>query len=259
MLSARAIYREIRDDDRTFQLFVSVAAAGEEQGGWENRRIAELTRDGVLSDKIRRHGEDEDKHARLFGALLRKRNLESIETPPEVNYTMLLEAQGIGLAHARLREDRMLSDEEIIAYLVHSRVTEQRASEEVDMQKRIFEDDPEIGRAVRMIADDEVNHLAYTHEELLRFCEQGHDARVRDLLAHYARVEVRTYRDVSLGVMRRMGTCLGWSRLKSGILSLGIRAIYCFERFWGWRRMTRLRVPERRDAMGPPSRRRALT
>ncbi len=36
MLSARAIYREIREDDRTFQLFISVAAAGEEQGGWEN-------------------------------------------------------------------------------------------------------------------------------------------------------------------------------------------------------------------------------
>ena len=152
----------------------------------------------------------------------------------------------------------MLSDEEIIAYLVHSRVTEQRASEEVDLQKRIFADDPEIGRAVRMIADDEVNHLAYTHEELLRFCEQGHDARVRDLLAHYARVEIRTYRDVSLGVMGRMGTCLGWSRLKLGCLSFGIRVIYHFERLWGWRRMTRLRPPARRNAMGPSARRPAV-
>ena len=254
MLSARAIYREIRDDDQTFQLFVSVAAAGEEQGGWENGRIADLTRDEDLSGKIRRHGADEHKHARLFAALLRKRELESIETPPEVNYTMLLEAEGIGLAHERLREDRPLSDEEIIAYLVHSRVTEQRAAEEVEMQKRIFGDDPEIGRAVRMIANDEVKHLAYTHEELLRFCDQGHRERIRDLLAHYARVEVRTYRDVSLGIMRRMGACLGWSRLKLGVLSLGIQAIYCFERVWGWRRMTRLEAPELRNAMGPPSR-----
>ena len=130
MLSARAIYREIRDDDRTFQLFVSVAAAGEEQGGWENARIAELTRDEELSGKIRRHGEDEDKHGRLFAALLRKRGLQSVEVPPEVNYTMLLEAAGIGLSHARLRENDPLSDGEIIAYLVHSRVTEQRAAEE---------------------------------------------------------------------------------------------------------------------------------
>ena len=257
MLSARAIYREIRDDDRTFQLFVSVAAAGEEQGGWENARIADLTRAAELSGKVRRHGEDEDKHGRLFAALLRKRGLESIEVPPEVNYTMLLESAGIGLSHARLREDRALSDEEIIVYLVHSRVTEQRAAEEVEMQRRVFGDDPEIGRAIRMIADDEVKHLAYTHEELLRFCEQGHGERVRDLLRQYARAEVRTYRDVSLGVMRRMAACLGWSRLKIGVISFGIRAIYCFERLWGWRRMTRLRTPELANAMGPRPRRAA--
>ena len=75
MLSARAIYREIREDDRTFQLFFSVAAAGEEQGGWENVRIAELTRDEELSQKVRRHGDDEHKHGRLFAAQLRQRQL----------------------------------------------------------------------------------------------------------------------------------------------------------------------------------------
>ena len=254
MLSARAIYREIREDDRTFQLFISVAAAGEEQGGWENVRIAELTRDEELSQKVRRHGDDEHKHGRLFAALLRKRQLEEIDVPPEVNYTMLLEEQGIGLSHARLKEDRFLSDEEIITYLVHSRVTEQRASEEVELQKRVFGDDPEIGRAIRMIADDEVNHLAYTHEELLRFCEQGHRARVQDMLALYARVEVRTYRDVSLRVMRHMARCLGWSRPKLAVLAFGIHAIYAFERVWGWRRMTRLEAPARRNAMGPRAR-----
>ena len=258
MLSARAIYREIREDDRTFQLFISVAAAGEEQGGWENVRIAELTRDEELSQKVRRHGEDEHKHGRLFAALLRKRQLEGIDVPPEVNYTMLLEGQGIGLSHARLEEDRFLSDEEIITYLVHSRVTEQRASEEVELQRRIFGDDPDIGRAIRMIADDEVNHLAYTHEELLRFCEQGHRARVQDMLGHYARVEVRTYRDVSLRVMRHMARCLAWSRPKLALLGFGIHAIYVFERLWGWRRMTRLEAPTRRNAMGPRSPRPAI-
>ncbi len=258
MLTARAIYREICEDDRTFQLFISVAAAGEEQGGWENERIAALTPDEELSEKVRRHGEDEHKHGRLFAALLRKRQLEAVEVPPEVNYTMLLEGQGIGLSHARLREDRPLSDEEIITYLVHSRVTEQRAYEEVDLQTRIFGDDPEIGRAVRMIAADEVNHLAYTHEELLRFCERGHRARVQAMLEHYARVEVRTYRDVSLRVMRHMADCLGWSRMKVAALALGIQAIYVFERLWGWRRMTRLEAPTLRNAMGPRPRRPAM-
>ena len=39
-------------------------------------------------------------------------------------------------------------DEELLQYLVHSRVTEQRASEEVEQQKQLFGDDPEIGRAL---------------------------------------------------------------------------------------------------------------
>ena len=258
MLTAKVIYREVREDDRTFQLFASIASAGEEQGGWENERIAALIRDEDLSGKVRRHGEDESKHGRLFAAMLRKRQLESIEVPSEVDYTRRLEAEGIGLSHARLRDDRPLSDEEIIVYLVHSRVTEQRASEEVDAQRRIFGDDPEIGRAVRMIADDEVKHLAYAHEELLRFSEQGHRARIEDLLEHYARAEARTYRDVSLGVMRRMGVCLGWSRAKLGVLSWGIRVIYLFESLWGWRRMVRLEIPEKRNAMGPQPRRTAV-
>ncbi len=98
MLSARAIYREIREDDRTFQLFISVAAAGEEQGGWENVRIAALIPDEELSEKVRRHGEDEHKHGRLFAALLRERQLEAVEVPPEVNYTSTIRCYSKGRA-----------------------------------------------------------------------------------------------------------------------------------------------------------------
>jgi hypothetical protein len=45
VISARAIYQEIRNNDETYRLFCSVAAKGEAQGGWENRRIAALTRE----------------------------------------------------------------------------------------------------------------------------------------------------------------------------------------------------------------------
>jgi hypothetical protein len=66
MLSARAIFEEIFDNDEAFQLFCSIAASGEMQGGWENGQIAALApgsqRD--LASKITRHGADEDKHGR---------------------------------------------------------------------------------------------------------------------------------------------------------------------------------------------------
>ncbi len=249
MLSARAIYHQIRDDDRTYQLFLSIAADGEAQGGWENERIAALTADRELAAKIQRHGEDEHRHGRLFQALLRKRDLVPAAVPADVDYTRLLEAQGIGLSHDRLRRDEPLSDEEIITYLVHSRVTEQRAAEEVEEQCRVFGADRELGRAVRMIAADESRHLAYTHEELLRFCELGHGNFIRGMLARYAKAEVRTYRDVSLGVMVRMGECLGWSRARQAVLALGIHALYQIERSFGWRRMTSLEMPAQRNAM----------
>ena len=257
MLSARAIYHEIRNNDATYQLFCSVAAKGEAQGGWENRRIAALTRDEELRPKIARHGEDEDKHGRLFAALLRKRGLTACEVPPDVDYTILLERRGIGLSHERLHRDEPLGDEEILRYLVHSRVTEQRAHEEIEQQRRIFADDPELGRAVRMIADDELNHLSYTREELARFGARGYGERIRAMLREYALVEIATYRDVSLGVMARMAEALGWSRAKRALVQLGIHAIYAIERLWTWRRMTTIEPPARPGALAPRAERRA--
>jgi rubrerythrin len=250
-LSARAIYDEIRSNDETFQLFCSVAAKGETQGGWENARIAALTPDRELAAKVARHGADEEKHGKIFLSLLRKRGLEPVEVPLRTDYCMLLEHRGIGLPHARLRQDQPLTDDELLAYLVHSRVTEQRAAEEVELQKKLFADDPELGKAVRTIAADEENHLAYCHEELLRFVEGGHGPRVRAMLRHYAQVEIRTYRDVSLAVMGRMGEILGWSAAKRAVLVLGIRAIYAVERLLTWRRMATLRPPARKNALGP--------
>jgi len=238
VLSARAIYHEIRDHDATYRLFCSVAAKGEAQGGWENARIAALIDDPVLRPKVARHGADEAKHGRLFEALLRKRGLDACEVPFEVDYTLRLERAGIGLAHERLAEDATLCDEEILRYLVHSRVTEQRAHEEVEEQRVVFADDPELGRAIRVIADDERNHLSFTHAELARFAARGYADRIAEMAREYALVEIATYRDVSLGVMARMADALGWSRPKRWLLAVGIHAVYAWERVWAWRRLT---------------------
>src|SRR5437868_5746139 len=95
MLSARTIYEEIFDNDEAFGLFCSIAASGEAQGGWENGKIAALvpgSQAGLVA-KIARHGADEDKHGRIFTALLRKRGLEPVPVPADTDYTMRLEAR----------------------------------------------------------------------------------------------------------------------------------------------------------------------
>lgn len=255
MLSARSLFQEILDNDESFQLFCSVAASGESQGGWENGRIAALVPDAMrdLAPKITRHGADEDKHGRLFRALLHKRGLKELDVPLALDYTLLLEHAGIGLAHSRLREDTTLTEEDVLVYLAHSRVTEQRAADQMDMLVRCFGDHPEAGKPIRMICQDEENHLAYCQEELLRLAALGHGRTIQRVLHECVRVEIGVYRDVSLAVMARMGALLGWSRPKSALLATGIRLVYLYERTVGRRKMVTLTMPERRGAMNGPA------
>jgi hypothetical protein len=254
MLSARTIYGEIFDNDEAFGLFCSIAASGEAQGGWENGKIAALVpgSQAGMAAKIARHGADEDKHGRIFAALLRKRGLEPVAVPPEADYTMRLEAAGIGLAHARLRRDEELTETDIVIYLTHSRVTEQRASEQMRALRSHAGERRDIGRAVRMISNDEDNHLAYCHEELLRLAAAGHAEVIRATLRATALAEIAIYRDVSLAVMAHLGRILGWTRPKAGALAAGIQGVYAYERIGGWRRMVSLRMPARRNALGGP-------
>ncbi|MGF1429051.1 ferritin-like domain-containing protein [Kitasatospora sp. LaBMicrA B282] len=253
MLSARSLFREIHDDDQAFQLFCSIAAKGEDQGGWENGRIARLVEDQELAPKIARHGADEDKHGRIFNALLHKRGLDPVPVPDDTDYTMLLERQGIGLAHSRLRREEPLTERDVIVYLAHSRVTEQRAAEQMRLLRKVFDGHPEVGRAVRMISADEDNHLAYCHEELLRLARAGHGRLILSILQETAHAEIRTYRDVSLAVMAHMGEILRWPRAKSAVLAAGVHGVYGYERFGGgWRRMTTLKMPQKLDALGGP-------
>ena len=138
MLTAKAIFGEIFGSDDAFRLFCSIAASGEAQGGWENGRIAALVPESCrdLAPKIARHGADEDKHGRIFNALLRKRGLEAVPVPAGTDYTMLLEDAGLGLPHSQLRLGQKLTEGDIITYLAHSRVTEQRASEQMRALRR---------------------------------------------------------------------------------------------------------------------------
>jgi hypothetical protein len=255
MLSPRAIYGEIFRNDEAFRLFCSIAASGEAQGGWENGRIAALVPESCrdLAPKIARHGADEDKHGRIFNALLRKRNLAPSPVPADANYTMRLEEMGIGLAHSRLRGDQTLTEADIVTYLAHSRVTEQRASEQMRSLLRYSAPDTDVSRAVAVISADEDNHLAYCHEELLRLAAAGHRRDIESILRATARAEIAVYRDVSKSVMAQLGRTLRWSKYKSAILAMGIDAVYCYERLGGWHRMVTLRMPARRDPLGTPA------
>jgi hypothetical protein len=147
---------------------------------------------------------------------LKKRGLEPAPVPADADYCMLLERLGIGLTHERLQQDEPMSEEEIIRYLAHSRVTEQRSTEEIALQLKLFGGVPELERALAMIADEEVNHLFYCHEELLRLCARGHRPLIQRMLKQYAYVEIAVFRQVSLRFIDEVGAILGWSPGKRG-------------------------------------------
>jgi hypothetical protein len=250
MISAKSIFQEIRNNQEAFRLLLSVAAKGETQGGWENERIANLTRDPVLAKKVLKHGADETKHGLIFNKIMQKANLEKVEVPLEGDYCMLLEKRGIGLPHERLKQDAPLEQDEFLRYLVHSKVTEERASEEVNMMLKVFSDDPALAPSLRVIADDEISHVSYTHEELLKMCEQGHKDKIMRMLKQYAMAEIRVYRDVGQVFVSNMAQLLGWSWPKKMLLEFGVFATYLIERTITWRRLVALRPPIRPNALG---------
>jgi hypothetical protein len=176
-----------------------------------------------------------------------------VDVPADTDYTVRLEHAGIGLAHARLRQEQPLTEQDIVIYLAHSRVTEQRASEQMRTLRKYVGSRPDVGRAIRMISADEDNHLAYCNEELLRLAGAGHEDAIRRELRETAMAEIAVYRDVTTAVMMHLGRILGWSRSKVALLAAGAQAVYAYDRLAGWRRMVSLRMPARRNALGGPA------
>jgi hypothetical protein len=84
------------------------------------------------------------------------------------------------------------------------------------------DDRPDIGSASRMILNDEDNHLAYCHEELLRLAAAANAELIQSTLRATALAEIAIYRDVSKAVMAHLGRILGWSKAKLAVLLAGI-------------------------------------
>lgn len=250
MISTKSIFTEIRNNAESFRMFLSIASKGELQGGWENERISALAPNAELAAKIARHGADETKHGLMFSKLLQKAGHETVDVPESADYCLILERKGIGLSHARLLRDEPLSEGEILEYLVHSKITEERALDEVNRMLKVFKDDALLGPSLKVIADDEINHLSYAHEELLRLRDAGHQLMIHQMLKRYARAEALVYRDVGFEFIHAMASLLGWGIMKVALLRFGVLATYWVDRSWGARRIVGLRKPVRPNAMG---------
>jgi hypothetical protein len=103
-----------------------------------------------------------------------------------------------------------------------------------------------------MISNDDDNHLAYCHKELLKLASAGYADAIRAILRATALAEIAIYRDVSKAIMAHLSRILRWPRPKAAMLAAGIQAVYLYDRLGGWRRMVSLQAPARRNALGGP-------
>ena len=215
MLSAKSLFQEILDNDESFRLFCSIAASGEAQGGWENGRIAALVprveRD--LAPKIARHGADEDKHGRIFNALLRKRGLEPVPVPAETDYTMLLETQR-HRPGPRPAAPRRAADRARHRHLPRPQPGHRTAGRpsRCGLLRQVLRRPPR-GRPG---GQDDLRRRGQPPRLLPRgTAAAGPAGHGRHHPAHAARTAPSPrsviYRDVSLAVMAHMGRILGWS------------------------------------------------
>ncbi|MTE18327.1 ferritin-like domain-containing protein [Streptomyces sp. TRM43335] len=264
MFWTRGLSKEILGDDETFRLLCSLVAATLAREGRETCRIAALVPEGLrdLAPGVARHGAEQERHARLLGALLAARGLEPAEIPPEADHARLLERRGGCPVHVRVRRGEPISERDVVAHLAHGYVTAVRTTAWLDLAADRLADRPEVADAAAEIASAERDRLAHCREELLRFARAGHGAAVRLALRENASAEVGVHRDVVLAVLARVGRLSGWRVTRSVALEARVQAGYAYERLVGRRRTVDLLPPpppERTDRSRRPRAPEALT
>ncbi|WP_410539198.1 ferritin-like domain-containing protein [Streptomyces sp. KL2] len=242
MLRRRDLVREVLDDDASFRLLCSLAAAAQARNGRESRRIAALVPQGrrELAPGMARYGELQERHARLLAGLLAACGLEPAEVPPEADHAALLERRGSCPAHARMRCGQPLSERDVLAHLAHGHAASARAAAWLARLTGHLSGRPGAGEAVREILRAEREHLAWCREGMLGFARAGHVAAVELVLRENALAEARAHRDAALAVLARAGHLLGWSVARSVVLEGGVQARYAYERLTVRRRAVRL-------------------
>ncbi|MCI0383897.1 ferritin-like domain-containing protein [Streptomyces sp. CNQ085] len=248
MLRRRDLVREVLEDDASFRLLCSLAAAAGERNGGENRRIAALLPRGRrdLAPEMARYGELQRGNARLLTGLLAACGLEPAEVPPAADHAALLEGRGSCPAHVRIRCGQPLSERDVLAHLAHGHAASARAAAWFGRLAGHTFGRPGAGETAREAVRAEREYLAWCRAAMLGFARAGHVAAVELALRENALAEARAHRDAALAVLARTGHLLGWSTARSVVLEGYVQARYARERLTGRRRAVRL------DPLPPP-------
>jgi hypothetical protein len=147
-------------------------AETEANGGRDLCRAAELTRDGLLRQLYLRHASDEQRHAELF----RRRGRALIQSLPcaaESSFEANWFAPGErGLDEVDVGGE---NDASLLAFL---HLSEKAAAGRFALYQEVLAADPETQAVFSTILRDEIFHMTYTHQQLIRVAPRKWSARL---------------------------------------------------------------------------------
>jgi len=222
VLTRRSFFQRLLANQGAREFLMNSLAVGEADSATDLDRVAEHVQDEVLSRKIYRHHAEEKRHARLFGKRLSELGFAAQPLPVELDYERYVQRFGMGTPKSRIDDPRPFDEDDIILFFSGSKAGEERACAEMEGLIEALVEDPETVKVLRLIHADEIRHVSYATEELLRIAARGRRARVLQTLRAARRAEARAHRHVSRAFMRHLMQMLGYSRFTQTLAGMGI-------------------------------------
>jgi hypothetical protein len=198
-----------------YSAYVDTESAGENQ---VFERALKRSTDPEIGRLIRRHQEDEIRHAALLDEHRIALGLAKFDIPPHLKMVDVLSAAAGGVLDAP-----MDSDADIVAAYALLYVVEERAVEVFGRSVDVLEETGDLAsaRLFRSIGADERRHLKYCRAVGRKYA--GSDEAFDREVDRFRDVEARVYGQVSRGFMKHM-LVNGLISFPS-VLGLGLRAL----------------------------------
>lgn len=165
------------------------------EGAFFDRLLAKVD-DPQLQKMIRRHAEDETRHARMFRECAERHGVAADPIPDDLRLIDRLDA-----ATGRLFDRGIQSRTDVMEAYLLLQVIEERAITQFELFEEVFRRvDPATADVLAEIARDEERHLKYCHAIARRYAPDA--ATLDETLARFRRLEARAFAENSRANMR---------------------------------------------------------
>ena len=177
--------------------FVLTQAAEAESGGEQKifDVLLERVNDPELAKMVRKHREDEARHAKLYAECAARQGASLPPLPPELGVVPVVDRY-IGEARGGVRffEETVYDDRYVLHGYLFLQVLEERAIDQLSLLAGALRPfDPRSAAIVLEIDADERRHLRYCHAISKRYAKS--DEELATVLADFRRAETLAYRE----------------------------------------------------------------